>query len=311
MRLFFLFTLQILFFFPLFSQGTDTLADYPMIAYWNKNEVFNYELINGNKKIVSGIVKDSTSSASKMTLTIIDSTDKKYLIEIAYDSDRFGQDLGLTSKEAVQAINKFKAQRFKYETSEMGEFRDFKDLAKVKNFTKEILKLMEKDERYKSISKENFDNLKTKMLSDEYIASKSFEEILLMHAFHGQTWYVDTLVEFEDQLPSMLDNSKTYAANSTFIFQYDDENPEIGYIFYNTEANDGALDDPIKNYWLLRMGLDGKKITDKDRAQVKMKTTNTYVVEISTGTILSFYREQIVGNDSTENVRFLEINLKN
>jgi hypothetical protein len=310
MRLFLSITLQILFFFPIFAQSSDSVASYPMIAYWNKNEVLNYELICGKKKLVKSIVKDSSALTTKMTLTIVDSTDKKYLIEIAYDSDHFSQDLGLKSKEADQVINKFKAQRFKYETDEMGVFKDFKDLAKVKNFYKDVLKLMEKDERYKNIPKESFDKMKSMMLSDDYIASKSFEEILLMHAFYGRTWPIDSLLEFEDELPNAINAQETYPANSTFLFTYDDEDPTIGYIFYNTTVNEGALNGITKNL-MLQMGLPADKAKDFDKVKMTMLDTNTYVIEISTGTILSFYRERIVKADDVENVTFLEVNFKN
>jgi hypothetical protein len=310
MRLNFLITLQILFYFPIFAQETDTVPSFPMIAYWNKNEVLNYELICGKKKLVNAAVKDSTALTTAMTLTIVDSTDKKYLIEIAYDSDHFSQDLGLKSKEADQVINKFKAQRFKYETNEMGEFKDFKDLAKVKNFYKDVLKLMEKDDRYKNVPKESFDKMKSLMLSDEYIASKSFEEILLMHSFYGRTWPVDSLMEFEDELANSVNPMEPYPANSTFLFTYDEQDPEIGYIFYNTTVNEGALNGITKNI-LMQMGLPVDKAKDFSKIQMTMFDTNTFVVEVSTGTILSLYRERIVKVDDTENVTFLEVNLKN
>jgi hypothetical protein len=310
MRNFLLITLNILLFLPLFSQNTDNLETYPMVAYWNKNEILKYDLVCGKKKYVADKLKDSSAIASKMTLTIVDSTDKRYLISIAYDSDRFTQDLGFKSKEADQVINKFKAQKFRYETSETGEFKEFKDLMALKNFYKDIFKLMEKDERFKSLPKENLDNLKTMLTSDDYIASKSFEEILLMHSFYGKDWPVDTTMTFEDQLPNSFNPKETFPATSTFLFQYDEEDPEIGYIFYNTTVKEEALSSITKNMLLKLGGEVGKNANKINELKMTMEDTNTYVIEVNTGTILSFYRERIVTADDVQNVTFTELNLR-
>ncbi len=289
----------------------EVLAKYSLICYWEKGEVLNYEIVKGKLKFKSEELVDSTASTSQMSLTVVDSSEKHYLIDVGYESGTDLSDIGVDNETASEIMKMLGGLRLQYETDEMGAFQDFKNSEQIVAGVQMMLKSMMKKKDIPAEKQKLLDNLLGVFSSESFIKEKFLQEAQLLHLFHGRMWTVDSLMKFNDELPNRFDPAKPTIANSSLHFVPDADNEGSAFLFYTMKIPEKESKEILgQTFDKLKLTDDPKFLKEFEKATITIEDSNTYYIHMSSGTVTSFYRERRIKFDEETTVQFVEINLK-
>lgn len=224
------FIIYILFCFSMLqSQAQDTLAKpkrVPIVANWSLGDTLQYLTIKGLKRFENDQVKDSTATTTKITLVVADSTDSNYIIRIFQDPDLASiQSMGLSASDWDSLATIFEGLYLEYETSEMGEFKGFRNREKMyqgfsliaDRFVKTKMKDLTPTQQLRFA--ESMQVRKTQ----NFFEAKLSEDIKVMHKFYGLSFALDSTWHFEQIAPNPLDTTIKYPMPNTLFTSLPEE----------------------------------------------------------------------------------------
>lgn len=170
----------------------------PLLAYWNKGEVFKYEVTEGKVNYKNDGQADSTSRKTLKKLTVIDSTSKGYTIRVSGAHDFAWESIGIPKTDLAGFLDKYNQLELEYDIDSNGAFVDFRNLDMMRQAFKEMLQLVFKE---KKMLRE-MEGLIQMIATEDYMRRKVFMAYPLLHEFFGYQFAVDSVVVLEEEFPN-------------------------------------------------------------------------------------------------------------
>ncbi len=294
------------------------------LTYWVKGDSVKYDVKKGKYKYVgaSDEPKDSTIRSFQYLFVVKDSTAEGYLIEVSLIPDLknpnklldgFIENLDMKDISKLVKYNDFK---IRYNIDPNGKFLNFDNIDEIVKFHEDIWDIY----IAKGIKDNNPDmkkmlqNLKKTMTTPESIQNKMLQEFPQLHQYYGANFQVDTLYEYEDELPNLFEpNGKMIPTKNNFIINWT-SSPEIAELEAESELDSGAVKNLVTQF--LEKTLQNGMTKDSDKVKKEIlklsMTVNDYQYyrfHVPSGWIYEFVRTRRTKADDTLNVEFFEMNM--
>ncbi|WP_029901803.1 hypothetical protein [Prevotella sp. 10(H)] len=182
-------TLSFLFSFCISLSAQINLNDSTVqtVAYWDKGDVYEYQIINKRTQYKNAQLISCDSLIYNVDITVLDSTANSYTIEWLYKDN----------------INK--GLKIVYKTNEMGEFDEVMNWDEIRKFLEKAADTMTQNK-------------------DTDIETVGVKEIIQYHMFYGMKYKVDELIETETAIPNVF-GAEPFTAETTYLLEeiYSDE----------------------------------------------------------------------------------------
>ncbi len=203
----------------LFAQvDTTAVADsnfIPVIAYWNLNDTFEYQITKTKVKYNEDrTVRDSSGSIFNQLLVVVDSTDTNYVIRVFQDLD-LNDFKGNVSKfklnpKTLKGLTKIlNSQNLEYVVSQEGEFLEVRNLDRIVKAMR--LLLDQYDFKDEDMSKDQIAVVKKlfdRVTNPTVLQNHFMQYFVAMHKFYGLQYAQDSVWAFEEEIVNPLDTSK-------------------------------------------------------------------------------------------------------
>lgn len=286
----------------IFAQEAESVS---LITYWNKDDVFRYEKIHGKKKYKAGVLQDSTAQTSVFRMTVVEATKEDYLMEISNESKDMEvlgslEQMGVDGSELLLLGMKYGQLKIRYRIDSLGTFLGIDQPELVTNFSNEFAKLtVDALEKKESKRTPQAKALLEKLLSPEILVNKMFQDVQIMHAFFGNSWYLDTLVQYEDELPNLI-GGPPIPVDSEVSFTWYDEN--IVLVIQQNFVNEQNFGNLMKS--TIGDILPAEEITGT------MTDANQLFIEPATGIVYAYFRDRTIKIEPDyTTIEFTEIRL--
>jgi hypothetical protein len=177
----------------------------PVVTYWNLNDTFSYTVMKTDVQFTEdGIVKDSTGNQYNLKLTVKDSTDSIYVIEVlrSFDWNELGltmKQLRLTNKDMDSIDEILNSEHLEYVISQVGIYKETRNLKNISKAVEYMLKNYLETDTISDASKAQVQSIFDKLSTPEYVNAKIMDVIILMHKFYGLRLAQDSIWEFDQK----------------------------------------------------------------------------------------------------------------
>lgn len=166
------------------------------ITYWNLNESYTYEFIQGKNKSEGGESSMDNSLRSILQVTVIDSTETSYTIEWRFlKHDIPGID------QIPELKNLLNDKKYVYRTNEIGEFEELLNWEEVRDNTLATTRASlsmafqgRNEAEADSLINSTYTMMES-MMTKEYIEQKVIEPVSIFHSFFGGVYGLDEVIE--------------------------------------------------------------------------------------------------------------------
>lgn len=200
--------IQTLFFIlisTLVTYGQTESETIPIIAYWQKGDVYTFSIDKIKKQWRNGELEKDEVISYVARMEVLDSTATSYRIKWTYDGTISGVSL---PEELLKRFEKYEATEIICKTDELGTFIEIENWEEyaemMKILYKEMMEYLEEDEETKTAVKENIQGLISSLSSKEAIEQLVFMELQYFYFLFGFEFEVDEALTYQDQLPNFL-----------------------------------------------------------------------------------------------------------
>jgi len=178
----------------------------PIITYWNLNDTFAYKVVKTDIQYTdAGIIKDSTGNQYDFKLTVRDSTDSIYVIEVlrSFDWNELGvtmEQLRMASEDIDTLAEILKSEHLEYVISQVGTYQETRNLKNISQAVGYMLKNYLESDTISDIIKAKIKSVFDKLSSPAYVNAKILDVVILMHKFYGIQLAQDSIWEFDHEV---------------------------------------------------------------------------------------------------------------
>jgi hypothetical protein len=183
------------------------------IGYWEKNEKQNYTITTHKYRLKGNDTIINSHLTYDVTVSIIDSTEKSFVIEWVYSNYKVsGNEL---LKQKLELLNQGKKVRFK--TDEMGTFEELLNWKEVQGHILKTSTVLQNE--FKNDPKFNELMLEVNKVynSKENIEAIGINEIQQFHTFFGAKYIKGEITRGTIQIPNVLGTKPFDAAVEIFL----------------------------------------------------------------------------------------------
>jgi hypothetical protein len=324
MKKIFISILLIISFLNLKGQTDSFPNNISFLTYWAKGDSMKYDIKKGKYKYKgeSDEPTDSTIRNFRYLFVVKDSTEEGYLIEISLmptlnnpDNALNGFIESLDLKEIGKLV-KYNDFKIRYKIDPNGTFQKFENIDEIVKFHSDIwdLYIAKTVKNDNPEMKKMIQNLKNTMVTPEFIEAKTIQEIPQLHKYYGINLQVDTLYEYEEELPNFFEqNGKPIPSNNNFIINWT-SSPEIAEIEGESELDSVIVKKLITQFLIKTLpnnkSKDNEKvINDIQNLSMTIKDYHYYSFHVPSGWVYEFVRTRRTKADDTINVEFFEMKM--
>lgn len=198
-------TLLFIFISTLITYGQSENEAIPIVAYWQKGDVYTYSIDKIKKQWNNGELQKDEIVSYIARMEVMDSTENSYRIKWTYDGTLSGFNL---PEELLKRFEKYKATDIICITDELGgfvEIENWKEYSEMmQSLYVEILEYSEEDEATKAAIEENMKPLLTSLSSKEAVEQLVFMELQFFYFLFGFEFEADKSLTYQDRLPNFL-----------------------------------------------------------------------------------------------------------
>jgi hypothetical protein len=286
----------------IFAQEAESVS---LITYWNEDDVFRYEKIHGKKKYKAGVLQDSTAKTSIFKMTVVEATKDEYLMEIGNESKDMEvfeslEQMGVDGSELLLLGMKYSQLKIRYRIDSLGTFLGIDQPELVSNFSSEFAKLtVDALEKEGSKLTPQARALMDKLISPEVLVNKMFQDVQIMHAFFGNAWYLDTLIQYEGELPNLI-GGPPIPVDSEVSFTWHDE--DIVLVIQQNFVNEQNFGNLMKSTL--------SDVLPAEEIKGTMTDANQLFIEPASGIVYAYFRDRTINIEPDfTTIEFTEIRL--
>lgn len=153
-----------------------------MIAYWELGDQVTYEFEEIEDKLSKG-EKTLKTTTYDVLMTIIDSTENKYIVKWEYSNYKTDYEMKPIEKDLMEICGDIPIQ---YRTDEMGTFETIENWKEMKNIANEVFsKWISKKEEFPDSLKIGFQNMLSSMFETEEQVNHWARDLKFFHYLYG------------------------------------------------------------------------------------------------------------------------------
>lgn len=297
-------------FLPSKSYSQDA-SEVTFITYWNKGDVFNYEIVSGRKKYRDEVMIDSTASEKRYSLQVVDSTKDDYLIEVNYQALNMAEykSLGIEDTQLDALLKKYADLKLLFKIDSLGTFLGIQQAEALQQFTGELIDLMLAGEKYResSLTPEQKTALRETFSSSQYVIGKTLDNVKMMHQFFGATFQLDTVMYYEDELSNLFGGDPIPADCSIGFYMYDEEE-NLVQIVQNINVTPENTKEILKLF-VEKIRLNNDDVNDSvETLELSIADRNIFWIDADFGVVVGMMRERTVDTgDGNKTVDYTEV----
>ena len=177
----------------------------PLKTTWKKGESYQYELKKGKKNYIGSIEESNNETRQLVTLSVIESSPKGYIIEAEYNSAAYFLPDDLRKINGINVLTeKYSHTKVHYAISPLGEFLGILNGKDIQKMLVELFDAVESSKKITDLESTVLNNMRCQMTSEVYVTEGMFQELRLLHQFYGNEYQHDTPQTYDTQLANML-----------------------------------------------------------------------------------------------------------
>lgn len=284
------------------AQNVITDSSTTIIGYWDKGDVFNFNLSQKKESLKNNKIVSTERSGSKVRLTVAEAGTDFYILNWQYisivpDETQAIDSFMLTLQKTTESID------FKYKTSELGEFIELINWEEVRNAGLKILDDLteeeKKDKKFLSILAEIKKVFSTKESIEQLIA----RDVQLLHNVFGGEYILNKKIIAPAELPNFLGGNPFPAVLTLEMTKLNPVNKSC-HINFNQVLNEEKVTEEL-NAWAEKAG----KPKDSKIPTIKISDDYNFEVDLKKGMIKKASSKRIVIIDDRSNIEEHELTL--
>lgn len=284
------------------AQNVITDSSTTIIGYWDKGDVFNFNLSQKKESLKNNNIVSTERSGSKVRLTVAEAGTDFYILNWQYisivpDETQAIDSFMLTLLKTTESID------FKYKTSELGEFIELINWEEVRNAGLKILDDLteeeKKDKKFLSILAEIKKVFSTKESIEQLIA----RDVQLLHNVFGGEYILNKKIIAPAELPNFLGGNPFPAVLTLEMTKLNPVNKSC-HINFNQVLNEEKVTEEL-NAWAEKAG----KPKDSKIPTIKISDDYNFEVDLKKGMIKKASSKRIVIIDDRSNIEEHELTL--
>jgi len=284
------------------AQNVITDSSTTIIGYWDKGDVFNFNLSQKKESLKNNKIVSTERSGSKVRLTVAEAGTDFYILNWQYisivpDETQAIDSFMLTLLKTTESID------FKYKTSELGEFIELINWEEVRNAGLKILDDLteeeKKDKNFLSILAEIKKVFSTKESIEQLIA----RDVQLLHNVFGGEYILNKKIIAPAELPNFLGGNPFPAVLTLEMTKLNPVNKSC-HINFNQVLNEEKVTEEL-NAWAEKAG----KPKDSKIPTIKISDDYNFEVDLKKGMIKKASSKRIVIIDDRSNIEEHELTL--
>lgn len=284
------------------AQNVITDSSTTIIGYWDKGDVFNFNLSQKKESLKNNKIVSTERSGSKVRLTVAEAGTDFYILNWQYisivpDETQAIDSFMLTLQKTTESID------FKYKTSELGEFIELINWEEVRNAGLKILDDLteeeKKDKKFLSILAEIKKVFSTKESIEQLIA----RDVQLLHNVFGGEYILNKKIIAPAELPNFLGGNPFPAVLTLEMTKLNPVNKSC-HINFNLVLNEEKVTEEL-NAWAEKAG----KPKDSKIPTIKISDDYNFEVDLKKGMIKKASSKRIVIIDDRSNIEEHELTL--
>ena len=192
---------------PLSAQADyKAMAKIPLRTVWKKGDSYQYELTKGKINYLDGKEDNRNEARQTVTLSVMQSSSKGFIIEAEYNSAAYFLPDDLKSIKGInKLVEKYRQTKVQYAISPNGEFKGILNGRTIQKMLVDLFETIENSAIKNEITANVFANMRCQMTSEVYITEGLFQELRLLHQFYGNEYAPDAYQEYDTELANMLE----------------------------------------------------------------------------------------------------------
>ena len=253
---------------PVFAQK----ASFFLAPKGQKGESRRFELSKGKQIFNSNKQSIENESRQMVTMTVVETTPKGAIMSARYENT-FG------SSETIDV---------RYAIGQNGDFQGIINIREVQqSFYRIFDNLTSVAAANPSVSK-SVGEMRQFMTSDNYLTNSIFQELVLIHQFYNNVFTVDSLENYETELPNLFNPEGTpIRANATLLAK---QEGVFAYLRHTVEPDLNVIKQQANHYMNVMNGLSSSNLS------------------VNTSAVSPIY--EAVSNDALFDEDFCSFNLK-
>ena len=192
-------------------------------AQWDEGDARTYLVTRQRRTMVPDAEAQVLAAAREVTVRVLRSGAEGYVLEWTSDPEELmesrHQDLSLAMTELIKSIS-----TIRYQVTEEGEFVELINRDEIVAALDSLVEVLGGDPDLTPEQRQGMRRMLDVMMSDSNIDALLAQELLVFHSLHGYEYPLDTVITFEENLPSRI-GGKPIPTTTTFFMT---ENSETG-----------------------------------------------------------------------------------
>ena len=277
---------------PVFAQK----ASFFLAPKGQKGESRRFELSKGKQIFNSDKQSIENESRQMVTMTVVETTPKGAIMSARYENT-FG------SSETIDVH---------YAIGQNGDFQGIINMREVQqSFYRIFDNLTSVAAANPSVSK-SVGEMRQFMTSDNYLTNSIFQELVLIHQFYNNVFTVDSLENYETELPNLFNPEGTpIRANATLLAK---QEGVFAYLRHTVEPDLNVIKQQANHYMNVMNGLSSSKLSVNTSAvsPIYEAVSNDALFDedfcsfnLKTGWIVTFQRKRTILEGDVKTVEFM------
>ncbi len=277
---------------PVFAQK----ASFSLVPKWEKGESHRFELTKGKQIFRGNKQSIENESHQIVAMKVVEKTPKGFIISALYEN-AFG------SPEPIDV---------RYALGQNGDFQGIINIREVQQSFYHIFdNLTVVAAANPSVSK-SVGEMRQFMTSDSYLTNSVFQELVLIHQFYNNTFTVDSLENYETELPNLFNPTGTSIhAHATLLAKCEGH---FAYIRHTVEPDLSAIKQQAKLYLNVMTGSSSSKLSVNTQTVSSLNESvfDDYLFDedfcsfnLTTGWISAFQRKRTILESDVKTVEFV------
>ena len=277
---------------PVFAQK----ASFFLAPKGQKGESRRFELSKGKQIFNSNKQSIENESRQMVTMTVVETTPKGAIMSARYENT-FG------SSETIDVH---------YAIGQNGDFQGIINIREVQqSFYRIFDNLTSVAAANPSVSK-SVGEMRQFMTSDNYLTNSIFQELVLIHQFYNNVFTVDSLENYETELPNLFNPEGTpIRANATLLAK---QEGVFAYLRHTVEPDLNVIKQQANHYMNVMNGLSSSNLSVNTSAvsPIYEAVSNDALFDedfcsfnLKTGWIVTFQRKRTILEGDVKTVEFV------
>jgi hypothetical protein len=278
-------------------------STYSAIAYWSKSDTMIYDVEFKKYKVDKGDTTFQLFTTYSMEISVIDSTEKSYVIRTKYVMDSI-----YTPHAVIKDIMKTMGNMsVDIETTENGTVNGVKNWKEISSNINQAIEKLQKSINTKSDFVDDFlKNYKKNYITKSALDNSAIQDVQQMFYFHGLEYPLGQPLETNGKQSSLFSgNVLSTKGEITYDTLYVEDG--VAKLVMFEQVNQDQLKKEIDSFMVDTVKMDPKK---KEDFECSIYNYNTTYIDIFSGWVINSFQDKVTSVGDSKNIQERSIKLR-